>query len=216
VALSPWVSTHAVITPFLTPNELPFFDACPLEASAVGTRTASSAPARINHFPIILSSPVVRPCLMTVGVSTFVDRLVLPGSSSLKRTIEEVSLGRGNLRSQGYLSGETISLSNCDVLRFRRTPPRRPAFAGRLVVLVCILVCLSAGPATPARAYVCAPSSAHAPRVAPQQACERPRALAWQKHGDADAMSFVFFIGAVCAVLLIPVAFGRREELSPE
>ena len=38
----------------------------------------------------------------------------------------------------------------------------------------------------------------------------------WRKHGDADAMSFVFFIGTVCAVLLIPVAFGRREELPPE
>ena len=29
-------------------------------------------------------------------------------------------------------------------------------------------------------------------------------------------MSFVFFIGAVTAVLLIPVAFRRREELPPE
>ena len=29
-------------------------------------------------------------------------------------------------------------------------------------------------------------------------------------------MSFVFFIGAVTAILLIPVAFGRREELPPE
>ena len=29
-------------------------------------------------------------------------------------------------------------------------------------------------------------------------------------------MSFMFFMGAVCAVLLIPVAFGRREELPPE
>jgi hypothetical protein len=38
----------------------------------------------------------------------------------------------------------------------------------------------------------------------------------WRKKGDADALSFVFFIGAVVAVLLIPVAFRRREELSPE
>jgi len=29
-------------------------------------------------------------------------------------------------------------------------------------------------------------------------------------------MSFVFFIGAVTAILLIPVAFGRREELPPK
>jgi hypothetical protein len=29
-------------------------------------------------------------------------------------------------------------------------------------------------------------------------------------------MSFVFFLGAVAAVLLIPVAFRRREDLQPE
>jgi hypothetical protein len=97
---------------------------------------------------------------------------------------------------------------------FWRTPPRRPAFAGRLVVLLCMLV--FAGSATPARAYICAPSSAHAPRVAAQKACDRPQAPVWRKHGDADAMSFVFFIGAVCAVLLLPVACRRREELPPE
>jgi hypothetical protein len=94
---------------------------------------------------------------------------------------------------------------------FWRTPPRRPAFTGRLVVMVCVLVCLSAGSAAPARAYVCAPSSA--PRVGAQRACERPRTPVWRKRGEADAMSFVFFIGAVAAVLLIPVAFGRRDEL---
>ena len=99
---------------------------------------------------------------------------------------------------------------------FWRTPPRRPAFAGRLVVMLCVLVCLFAGTAAPARAYVCAPSSAKAPRVAGQKACERPRTPVWRKRGEADAMSFVFFIGAVAAVLLIPVAFGRREELPPE
>jgi hypothetical protein len=99
---------------------------------------------------------------------------------------------------------------------FWRTPPRRPAFAGRLAVLLCVLGGLFAGSATPARAYVCAPSSAHVPRVAGQTACDRPQAPVWRKHGDADAMSFVFFIGTVCAVLVIPVAFGRREELPPE
>jgi hypothetical protein len=99
---------------------------------------------------------------------------------------------------------------------FWRTPPRRPAFAGRLVVLLCVIGCLFAGSASPARAYVCAPSKVHAPRVAAQKACERPRAPVWRKQGDADAMSFVFFIGAVVAVLLVPVAFGRRDELPPE
>lgn len=84
----------------------------------------------------------------------------------------------------------------------------------RRTALLCMLVFLLLGSAAPARAYVCAPSSA--PRVAAQKACERSRAPVWRKHGDADAMSFVFFIGAVVAVLLIPVAFGRREELPPE
>jgi hypothetical protein len=99
---------------------------------------------------------------------------------------------------------------------FWRMPPSRSALAGRLAVLLCVLVGLFGGWATPARAYVCAPSSTHAPRVAAQKACDRPRAPVWRKHGEADAMSFVFFIGAVCAVLLIPVAFGRREELPPQ
>ena len=99
---------------------------------------------------------------------------------------------------------------------FWRTPRRRPAFAGRLAVLLCVLVVLFAGSTAPASAYVCAPSSAYAPRVGAQKACERPRASVWRKEGDADAMSFVFFLGAICAVLLIPVAFGRREELPPE
>jgi hypothetical protein len=99
---------------------------------------------------------------------------------------------------------------------FWRTPLSRPAFAGRLAVLLLVLLGLFAGPARPARAYVCAPSPAHAPRVAAEEACERPREPVWRKHGDADAMSFAFFIGAVTAVLLAPVAFRRREELPPE
>jgi hypothetical protein len=99
---------------------------------------------------------------------------------------------------------------------FWRMPLVRSALAGRLAVLLCVLG-LFVGSARPARAYVCAPGSSHAPRVAAARNCERSRpAPAWRKKGDASAMSFVFFIGAVCAVLLIPVAFGRREELSPE
>ena len=91
---------------------------------------------------------------------------------------------------------------------------RAPA---RMAVLLCVLVCLFVGSAGPARAYVCEPGASHPPRVAAQMNCGRPRpAPVWQKQGDADAMSFVFFVGAVCAVLLIPVAFGRRDELPPE
>jgi hypothetical protein len=100
---------------------------------------------------------------------------------------------------------------------FWRTPPRRPALSGRLAVLLCLLVCFFVGSAGPAQAYVCAPGSSHAPRVAGQKNCERPRPQrAWRKEGDADAMSFVFFLGAVVTVLLIPVAFGRRDEVPPE
>ena len=84
----------------------------------------------------------------------------------------------------------------------------------RIAVLLCVLVVFFAGSARPARAYAC---SSEPPGVAAVKDCERPRpAPVWRKKGDADAMSFVFFLGAVCAVLLIPLAFGRREELPPE
>jgi hypothetical protein len=99
-----------------------------------------------------------------------------------------------------------------------RTPPRRPAFAGRLVVLACLLVVMFGGWATPARAYVCAPSSATrtlTAHVAAQKGCARP-SKARPKRGDADPMSFVFFLGIVVVVVLFPVALGRRGELPPE
>jgi hypothetical protein len=98
---------------------------------------------------------------------------------------------------------------------FWRTPPRRPVFAGRLAVLLCVLAVLFAGSADPARAYVCAPSKSHAPRVAAQKNCDRQPPV-WRKHGEADAMSFIFFIGVVFAIVLVPIAFGRRDELPPE
>jgi hypothetical protein len=96
-----------------------------------------------------------------------------------------------------------------------RTPPGRQAFAWRLAVLVCMLVCLFAGSVTPAQAYVCTPGSANVDRVASQTPCGRSTPV-WRKHGEATPMSFVFFLGTVCAVLLIPVAFRRREELPSE
>jgi hypothetical protein len=100
---------------------------------------------------------------------------------------------------------------------FWRTPPRRPAFAGRLVVLVCLLV-LFGGAVAPAGAYVCSPPSttrALTAHVTVQKDCDRPPA-ARPKRGDADPMSFVFFLGIVVVVVLFPVALGRREELPPE
>jgi hypothetical protein len=97
-----------------------------------------------------------------------------------------------------------------------RTPPRRPVFAGRLAVLFCVLAVLFAGSASPGRAYVCASSKSQAPRVAAQKDCDRQQPPVWRKHGEADAMSFVFFIGVVFAVMLVPIAFRRRKELPPE
>jgi hypothetical protein len=101
---------------------------------------------------------------------------------------------------------------------FWRTPRRRPAFAGRLVVLACLLVVLFGGSAAPARAYPCAPSSAARTlqvHLAAQKGCDRS-AKARPKRGDADPMSFVFFLGIVIVVVLFPVALGRREGLPPE
>jgi len=101
-----------------------------------------------------------------------------------------------------------------------RTPSRRTvlAYTGRLVVFACLLV-LVFGPAVqPASAYVCGrPAketrslSAH---LGAQKDCDRPAGRV--KRGNADPMSFVFFIGILVAVVLVPVALGRREDLPPE
>ncbi len=113
-----------------------------------------------------------------------------------------------------------------------RTPPRRPALiAGRLLSLALLLVLALAVSAGPASAGPCAPTSAPAttPRVAPvtgtrtlaarvpkdgPKECEPSRAF--KKRGNADPISFAFFIGIIVAVLLVPVALGRREDLPPE
>lgn len=118
----------------------------------------------------------------------------------------------------GYLKRERSVLLSEMFCGFWRTPPRRPAFAGRLVVLSCVLAVLVGGSAAPARAYPCGPSSATrtlTAHVAAQKNCDRsPKAR--PERGDADPMSFVFFLGIVIAVVLFPVALGRRGELPPE
>ncbi len=113
-----------------------------------------------------------------------------------------------------------------------RTPPRRPALiVGRLTSVALVLLVALAVSAGPASASPCAPSSAPAntPRVAPVNGARTLAAAApksspkecepskpFKKRGDADPISFAFFIGIIAAVLLVPVALGRREDLSPE
>ena len=99
-----------------------------------------------------------------------------------------------------------------------RTPPRRPAFAGRLILLVLPLLLAFTVWAAPASAYPCAPGatravSGPAARAGAKQ-CEQAQPSADRE--DADPLSFVFFMGIIMAVLLVPVAVWRREDLSPE
>jgi hypothetical protein len=102
-----------------------------------------------------------------------------------------------------------------------RTPPRRPAFAGRLIRLVCLLLLALSAWAGPASAYPCGPPSVDARTLAGRVAkadvkeCDPP-APARRKRGDADPISFAFFIGIIVAVLLVPVALGRRDDMPPE
>jgi hypothetical protein len=91
------------------------------------------------------------------------------------------------------------------------------AYAGRLALLVCLLALLLAAGVRPASAYVCgrAPQTrtaqAHAENL---KACDRPAAR--PKRGNADPMSFVFFMGLIVAFVVVPIALGRREAPPPE
>jgi hypothetical protein len=99
-----------------------------------------------------------------------------------------------------------------------RTPPRRPAFVGRLILLVLPLLLTLSVWAGPASAYRCAPTgtgtpAGHAANVGEQQ-CEPSEPF--RRRGNADPLSFVFFMGIMVAVLVVPVAVWRREDLLPE
>ncbi|MEK6275338.1 MAG: hypothetical protein AABM30_08370 [Actinomycetota bacterium] len=99
-----------------------------------------------------------------------------------------------------------------------RTPPRRPAFVGRLIRPVLLSVLALAIWAGPASSTPCAPKAGTrtlAGHVGTGEKECQP-SMPFQRRGNADPLSFVFFIGAVAAVLLIPVAFRRREDLPPE
>ncbi|HEU5065081.1 MAG TPA: hypothetical protein VFT86_04240 [Gaiellaceae bacterium] len=70
----------------------------------------------------------------------------------------------------------------------------------------------------PAAAYSCgATAQARTPagHVTEKKDCEREPARTTRR-GNADPMSFVFFMGILIAFVLVPVALGRREEHSPE
>jgi hypothetical protein len=97
-------------------------------------------------------------------------------------------------------------------------PPRRTAFAGRLGLLFCLLVLAFGVSAGPAGAYSCgatSPSRTLAGHLAQKKDCdqEQPRTT---RRGNADPMSFVFFMGVVIAFVVVPLALSRREEHSPE
>jgi hypothetical protein len=99
-----------------------------------------------------------------------------------------------------------------------RTPPRRPAFVGRLILLVLLLVLTLTVWAGPVSAYNCGTPSgkrtlaAHVAKA--DEKCEPSRPF--EKRGNADPMSFAFFIGIIVAVLLVPVAVRRREDMPSE
>jgi hypothetical protein len=102
---------------------------------------------------------------------------------------------------------------------FSRRPPRRTALAGRLALLCALLVLAFGTSAGPATAYPCGATSQSVGTLAGHGAekkdCEQEPARP-AKRGNADPMSFMFFIGILIAVVLVPAALGRREEPPPE
>ena len=96
-----------------------------------------------------------------------------------------------------------------------RPPPRRPVVAaGRLASIVCFLLLATAFWAGPAGAsYACeGTGSARTLSVHVTRAGDESCALRRGVHRNADAMSFVFFIGILIAVILVPIAMNKREE----
>jgi hypothetical protein len=100
-----------------------------------------------------------------------------------------------------------------------RRPPRRTALAGRLALLCALLVLAFGSSAGPATAYSCGATSQSVRTLAGHRAekkdCEQEPASP-AKRANADAMSFVFFIGILIGVVLVPAALGHREEPPPE
>ena len=123
-----------------------------------------------------------------------------------------------NLRADRYLRRESTVLLNDMHCSSSWRPPRRTAFAGRLGLLVCILVLACGVGAGPATAYSCGAShvsGGRSLRVAPSRDCDQSPARTLRRK-NADPMSFVFFMGVLVAFVLVPIALGRREEISRE
>jgi hypothetical protein len=87
---------------------------------------------------------------------------------------------------------------------------------GRLASLVCLLLLALAISAGPAGAYRCGVAgsartlSAHVTKADEKDCSAPPR-----KRGNADPISFAFFIGIIVAVLFVPIALGR-SRLEPQ
>jgi hypothetical protein len=95
-------------------------------------------------------------------------------------------------------------------------PPRRAAFAGRLGLLVCVLVLAFGVGAGPATAYSCGAKSP-AGDAAAKGSCEPEREPARPvRRGNADPMSFVFFMGILTAFVLVPIGLSPRLRIPPE
>jgi hypothetical protein len=97
-------------------------------------------------------------------------------------------------------------------------PPRRTAFAGRLGLLFCLVVLALGVSAGPAPAYFCGATSSSRARAGhiPQRKDCDPEPARTTRRGNADPMSFVFFMGIVIAFVVVPVALSWRDEHSPE
>jgi len=134
------------------------------------------------------------------------------------------------LRLDRYLGRESAVLLS-DMYCSTWRPPRRTAFAGRLGLLFCLLVLAFGVSAGPAAAYSCGATSSprtlaghvsghrsgRSLRFAPPQKkdCDPPPPRTTRR-GNADPMSFVFFMGIVIAFVAVPLALSRREELARE
>ena len=122
------------------------------------------------------------------------------------------------MRPDRYLGRERAVLLNDMHRGSSWRPPRRTAFAGRLGLLMCLLVLAFGVSAGPAAAYSCgatSPSRTLAGHIPQKKDCdpEQPRTT---RRGNADPMSLVFFMGILVAFVAVPLALRRREELSRE